>query len=62
MSTSASALTDRVPYCVVKRNCDGPSIVSREGPQSDTWTCKRCGGTAESAPGAIPSFRRKIEP
>ncbi|HLK38814.1 MAG TPA: hypothetical protein VKU41_18760 [Polyangiaceae bacterium] len=59
-------LTDRVPYCVVKRNCPGPSIRSerREGRTGITerWTCRHCGGFAFSPDGATPPMGHKIEP
>lgn len=63
----AEAFTDRVPYCVVKRNCPGPSILQHdERPHSRVagprWKCQHCGGFAMAQDDDTPPFRRKIEP
>lgn len=67
----ADALTDRVAFCVVKRNCNGPSVMTQanytspthgRGATGDKWTCQHCGATAVVPLGEIPTFRRKIEP
>lgn len=60
------ALNDRVPYCVVKRNCRGPSIrtesrMSRTG-ITERWTCQQCGGFALSPDGNTPLKAHKVEP
>jgi hypothetical protein len=67
MSADTQALDDRVPYCVVKRNCPGPSLLSHDqrphsrvpGPR---WTCQRCGGFVMAQDDGTPLLRRKIEP
>lgn len=61
------SLTDRVGYCVVKRNCPGPSLLSHDtrsgsrvsGPR---WTCSQCGGFVMAQDDGTPPFRQKIEP
>lgn len=61
-----NVLDDRVAYCVVKRNCNGPSFLiekqqSRTGIK-ERWTCLQCGGFVLSPDKTTPPPPVKIEP
>jgi hypothetical protein len=67
----SDTLTDRVAFCVVKRNCNGPSILIAtdyskgqrgRGAGGDKWECRHCQGSVVLPAGEIPQFRKKIEP
>jgi hypothetical protein len=64
--TVGAPLDDCVPYCVVKRNCNGPSFLtekrtSRTGIR-ERWTCQHCGGFVLSPDHTTPPKPRKVEP